>query len=123
MRVLGMDALAIGKREGARENANGLPREADEIHLDAALGLVVDGVMREAAKVEIAIELAVDPGEQIEVERRGHAARIVIGGKQNRRRFLQVDTDQKDTPWAEQLRGIGQESLGFDMGQIADGRA
>src|SRR6188474_136535 len=114
MRVLGVDALAIGKREGAPENVNSLPREADEIHLDAALGLVVDGVMREAAKVELAVE--------IEVERPSHAARIVIGGKQNRRRLLEVDTDQKDAARAEQLRGIGQEGLRFDRGQIADGR-
>src|SRR4029079_6115618 len=98
MRVLGVDALAIGKREGAPENVNSLPREADEIHLDAALGLVVDGVMREAAKVELAVELAVDPGEQIEVERPGHAARIVIGGKQNWRRLPEVHSDKKSAP-------------------------
>src|SRR4029453_2850478 len=103
MRVLGVDALAFGKREGAPENANGLPREADEIHFDAALGLVIDGVMSEAAKVEIAVELAVDPGEQIEVERRGHAPRIVIGGKQNRRRLFGAGTDLKKTTTAHEF--------------------
>src|SRR5215468_11643242 len=66
VRVLGVDALALGKGKGAAQHAHGLPRKAHEIHLNAALRLVINSVVGEVSEVEIAIELAVDASEQVE---------------------------------------------------------
>ena len=60
-----MDALALGESEGAPLHMHDLPRTAHEIHLDTAIRLVPHRVMVKAAKVDIAVELAVDAREQI----------------------------------------------------------
>src|SRR3970040_2093425 len=52
------------------------------MHLDARLSGVPHGAVSEPLHREIRGELAVDPDEQIAVERRGHAQRIVVGQQQ-----------------------------------------
>ena len=84
MRVLGVDALALGKGEGAIFHPHDLLGEAPEVDLDPSGDLVVDRLMGEAGEVERAAELAVDPGEQIEIEGGGYALAVVIGGQQDR---------------------------------------
>ena len=61
------------KRMAAAGDGDDLVGQAADVDLDAAGGLVVEGVMGEAVEVEIGVELAVDALEQIEVERRGDA--------------------------------------------------
>ena len=60
--------------------------ETHKMHLDAAACLVIDGVMGEAIEVDVAVELAIDALEQIEVEGGRDPAPVVIGGEQDRRR-------------------------------------
>src|SRR3546814_17218057 len=64
----------------------------------------------------ITAELAIDPFEQIEVERRGHAGRIVIGGFEHADVLDPVDADQNKRPVA--ARGVpGAQKI--DRGECA----
>src|SRR5262245_34357362 len=80
MRVLGMDGVALGEGEAAAEHMRGLVGKALKIHLDPPGLGIPDSVMGEAGKIEGAAELAIDARKKVEVERGGHAARIVVGG-------------------------------------------
>ena len=68
-----MDALAGGEIEAAPHDRDLLGFHADEMHLDATFGGVEDRAMDEAIEVEIGAGLAVQPGENIGVERRRDA--------------------------------------------------
>src|SRR5262249_48190242 len=59
--VLGMDGFAFGEAEAPVADRRALLAHADQVHLDAVLGLVVEGVMPEAVEIEAAVELAIDP--------------------------------------------------------------
>ena len=62
---------------------NRLVRLADQVHLDAAVALVVNRLVPPERKIEIRAELAIRPHEQIQIEFRGHAGAVVVGGFQN----------------------------------------
>ena len=79
--------------------------------------------MGEAVEVETAAKLAIDAREQIEVESGGHALRVVIGGQEDRRRFLEIDADEEQAVLAQEPRCIGEEGGRLFMAEIADGRA
>src|SRR5262249_35294205 len=78
--VLGMDGLAGRELYHVTGNVDRLPPPAHEMHLDAAALAVVERPMAERLDIEVGSELAIDAREQIEVELRGHACGIVIGG-------------------------------------------
>ena len=123
MRILGVDALAFGETEGAAHHPHGPAHKTHEIHLHAALGLVIDRMMGEAIEIDVAIELAIDALEQIEVEGSGDPAPVVIGGKQDRAVLLQIDADEKRGVVPQQPRRIGEKASRVGLGKIADGRA
>ena len=54
--------------------------KADEMHLDPVPLAVEERPVRETRQVEIGPELAVDPGEEVEIEPRSDAGRVVVGG-------------------------------------------
>src|SRR5262249_30582537 len=93
------------------------------MHFDAAVGLIIDRIMSKAPDIDIATELAIDTLQEIEVEGCSDSAAVVIGRDQNRRVLLQVDADEKRGATPEQARGIDEKSVGFRVGEIADGRA
>ena len=55
------------------------------MHLDAAGVRVVVRAVLEGRDVEIAAELAVDAVQHVQVERGGHALRVVVRGVQHAR--------------------------------------
>src|SRR5690606_34933010 len=75
--VLGLDGLAARKLESVPADRHLLRRAADEMHLDARAWGIEEGPVLEGIYVEIAAELAIDAGEEIEIEARGHAGRII----------------------------------------------
>src|SRR6266852_7207601 len=77
--VLGMNGLAAAEVERLAAGANPLPRQTDEMHLDAALFGVVAGAMAEGGRVELAAKLVIDARKQVEVEGRRNAGMVVIG--------------------------------------------
>src|SRR5947209_2793521 len=82
VRALGPDALTLAEAEPDRSDVDGLVGEADEVHFHAALPRLVEGVVAEAVEAEVAAQLAVDAGQQVEVEVAGDPGRVVVGGVQ-----------------------------------------
>ena len=78
--ILGMDALAGAEADGATGDGDDLVGEALDVDLDASRLRVVERCMLESVEVEIGIELAIDALQQVEVEGRGDALLVVIGG-------------------------------------------
>src|SRR5437870_8850888 len=83
VRVLGMDRFAGVEGEAVRADVHRLPGERYQVHLDAARSGVVEGIVREAPQVEVSAQLAIDAPEQVQVEGRGDALRVVVGGVQD----------------------------------------
>src|SRR2546428_3011976 len=79
--VLGVNALAAAEIERLAAGANPLPRQADEMHLDAALFGIVAGAMAESGGVELAPQLPIDAREQGEGARRPNPGLPVVGGR------------------------------------------
>src|SRR5262245_52643960 len=121
--VLGVDALAGAEVEGAAQDAHHLPAQAPEVHLDTALARVVDRLVLEGADVEGAGQLAVDAVEQIEVERRGDAARVVVGHVKPARVLFEVHADDQVSVGRQAVAERLQKAHGLGGGEIADGRA
>ena len=59
--------------------------------------------MGKGRQVEIGAELAIDPGEQVQVERGALASGIVVGGPDDRFVFIEVETDQEPAAGADQV--------------------
>ena len=115
--------LAGAEVEAAAAHPHLLIAQAHEVHLDAALARIVDRLVPEGVEIEGAAELAIDAGEQVEVEGRGHARRVVVGRHQRARVLLEVDAD--DQPAAGRQHGAehAQQAAGLDRREIADRRA
>ena len=77
--------------------------------------------MREAIEVEGAVQLAVDPFQQVEIEGGGYAGRVVIGCLQPLPGFLEIDADQQPAAGPELPPKTRQKGLRFDGVEVADG--
>src|SRR5438093_10639104 len=115
-----MDRFAGVEGEAVRADVHRLPGERYQVHLDAARSGVVEGIVREAPQVEVSAELAIDAPEQVQVEGRGDALRVVVGGMQNVGVLLQVHPHQHPAGLAARH---GEEGLRLLGREIADGRA
>ena len=84
--------IALKKRNGkiGFRNSYCLFSFGAKVHFHAARFAVKSCDMLESLQVEIAIELPIDAGEQIQIEGRRYPKRIIIGLDQLRNRFLQV---------------------------------
>src|SRR6478735_7482042 len=81
--VLGVDGFAGAKLDALAAHLDALALEARQVHLDARTVAVKKGMMLEAGRIEFGVEFAIDACQQIEIELRRHALRIVIGFLQN----------------------------------------
>src|SRR5437868_5738299 len=81
----------------------------------------VEGAVGEGIEVEVGAQLAVDAGEDVEVEARGDAGGIVIGRMQHAFVLDQVDPDDEPRGGSENARGAAQESVRLVRLEIADG--
>src|SRR5262249_17490252 len=96
---------------------------AHKVHFDAPAFGVEKGLVTKAVEVEIRAKLAVNPRQQVEVELRGDASRIVISRVENSDILDQVDSDDKGGTRSEHARRMLQKSRGLLRVEIADGRA
>ena len=105
------------------ETVNSNVARGDQVHLDARQDVIPARLVAEGVDRHVAVELAVDPLEQVEVERGGDALRIVISGDQPLDRLHPVHPDQQLRADAEQVAEMAQQ-VGRGAGhEIADGRA
>ena len=79
--------------------------------------------MGKPGNVEIAVELAVDPGQDVLVEPARHPGIVVIGCLQDAVIFLQIDANDEDGIGAENAPGCPQKCASLLGLEIADGRA
>src|ERR1700733_2955933 len=86
--VFGVDGFAGGEVDGegwagrVRGDVDALGGQGFEVHLDARLGGVPDGFVAEVLDVEVGAEVAVEAGEDVEVEGGGGAGGVVVGGEE-----------------------------------------
>ena len=66
--IFGNDFFAARESEFPAADPDGLFRLADEVHLDAALALVVNALVAPKRKIEVRAELTIGPSEQVEIE-------------------------------------------------------
>src|SRR3954463_138244 len=76
--VLGVDGFAGAELDALPAHLDALALEARQMHLDARTVAVKEGMMLEAGWIELGVELAIDARQQVEIELRRHALRIVI---------------------------------------------
>jgi len=67
----------------------------DQVHLDARFGLVEEGAMNEARRVDVAVQLVADALQQVEVERSGDMGAVVVGRLQHCTILDQIDADHQ----------------------------
>ena len=94
-----MNRLSRLEIEAAADDDDGLRFEADQMHLDAALGCVPSRIVGKAVQPEVTLQLAIDAREQIQVERGGHLLSIVVGGKQGSNVLGEVDPHHRRAPY------------------------
>ncbi len=87
-----------------------LPRQADEVHLDAGRVAVPDGAVGERVHIEVGAKLAVEAHQQVAIEGSGHAERIVIGQEQLALGLHQVGADQQGIARARARRMVARNS-------------
>ncbi len=92
-----MDRFLGGEREAplAGRDRYLLSALRAQVHLDAASCLVVERLVHKTLAVELASELGIDSGQDVEVESFGHPGCVVVGGVQDRDVFLKVEADEQ----------------------------
>ncbi len=100
--------------ENDTRTARGVDRDhllalTHQVHLDALLGAVPDRAMRERREIEVPLQLAVDPYQQVLVERGGDAERIVVGEHQL---ALRLDADPRRAASDRPARARGECAAG-----------
>src|SRR5262249_47907033 len=116
-----MNGLTAAKVERLAAGTNLLTHQADEMHLDTALFLVVARAMAKARNIKLSTKLAVDAHEQIEVEGRGDPGFIVVGSGEHVRVFDQIDSDDEQCAGPEHRCGMPQQRIGLMRLEIPDG--
>ena len=101
--------------------------DGGEMHLDAGVLRVPEGLVGEAAGVEVGAEVAVDAGEDVAVERGGDAGGVVVGGDECGDGFMrarsEVGAEQQRISRSELAAEVLEETCGFGGGEVADAGA
>src|ERR1044072_3108537 len=124
VRILGVNSLAFLEARNEVERADGdrLSLAAGDVHFYPSELLVIDGSMRELLYVELASKLAVDPHEQVQVEGRSHAERVIVSRQQYVSRFLQVGPNQQNVCGPQHPANFFEEFARLFRVEIADVR-
>ena len=102
----------------AAANAHVLPPPADEVHLHARLGRVPHRAVRERVEIEVAAELPVDAHEQIAVERRRDAERIVVGQQEVGFGLDEIGAEEQRVARRQRRADAAQERLGAGRSKL-----
>src|SRR5580700_2078572 len=117
---LGMDGLALRKREAAASHGNRLRLQGHDVHLDCGLALVPPGFVGERIESKIAPEFAIDADQKVEIEFRGHALLVIVSRDQGRDVLAQVDADDRLAALSHMLTHPAKESAGVRGQEIAE---
>ena len=78
-----MDGFGFAEFDNAATEPDLLALAADQMHFDAPALFVVKCLMTKCVEIEIRAEFAVEARQEIQVELRRHAGRIIVGGVEN----------------------------------------
>ena len=121
--VLGVDRLARGEEERHAADTNDLVAAADEVHFDPPLGGVVEGPVGELLDVEVGAQFAIDPHQDVAVERGRDAPSVVVGGLDHARVLPQIDAEQESAAASTQPRRLSQQGERCLRREVAERRA
>ena len=93
------------------------------MHLDAARARVEERAMLERAQIEVRVHVAIEAREDVEVELRGHARGVVVGGIERGRALAAIDAKHQRTTLADGTSHAAEEDGGLHWVEVADGRA
>ena len=71
------------------------------MHLHAPLFRVPARLVIEILQIEFRVEISIQAAEQIQVERRGHAERVVVGGDQGGSGLHEVGAEEESVAGAQ----------------------
>ena len=117
-----MDALALRKTAFTAGPAHGEFAPGLQVHLDARGRRVEKSHVRPVVHGKVAAQHAVDVQQQVLVEGRRHAQRVVVGCLQHVRRLEQVHPDQQAATLRRRA-DLAQEDQRLLGGEVADARA
>ncbi len=123
--ALGVEGLPLreGDFDPQRCDRHRLDAAALEMHLDPPFLPIAEDPVAEGLEIEPPIQLAVDPRQQVEVERRRHPQRIVVGGEQDALGFLEVRPEEKTLTRIQQVSHVAHQGEPLPRIQVADGGA
>ena len=132
--VFGVYGFAGGEVEveggggGGGGDVDLLGGEGFEVHLDAGFGWVPTGSVAEVVEVEVCAEVAVEAGEDVEVEGCGDAGGVVVGGEEVGFVFVLVPgarsvPRRRVSPGRSWARRLREDVVGVGGGEVADAGA
>src|SRR5712692_198044 len=122
VRTLRPDALAQFEGNLTLPNANRLVFQTDQMHLDATLTRIIEGIVPKLAQLEVGVQFLVHAHQQLLIELCCHPLGIIIGTMQDVEVLLQIHSDEQTTT----LTGPGnlvQKVFGRLTVEVADGRS
>src|SRR5262245_45522929 len=98
--IFGADCLTFleANLKIERPDSYYLPLAAGQMHFDSAMLLVVDCSMLKPPDLKVAPKLAIYSRQQIQIERRRYAQRIIVSRYQHIARFLEIGAQQQGVP-------------------------
>src|SRR5450432_1004429 len=69
--------------------------EAHQMHLNAALTRVIEGIVTKLVQLEVCIQFLIDAFKQMQIEVCRYTLRIIISAVQDVEVFLQIHADQQ----------------------------
>src|SRR5262249_50670871 len=106
--------------DGGVTHLHPLRVERAQVHLDAPVFPAVSRFVGKRAQIEVAIEFAIDAGQQVEVKAGGDERRIVIGADHATLFFFQVGSEQQSVAGKQTATDVDQEALRFVARKISD---
>src|SRR5687767_529250 len=93
------------------------------MHLDPAFRLVEEGAVAKTVQLEIGVEVAIEASEDVQVEGRGDARRVVVRGIQGRDVLSTVNADDQRPVVPDYRAQPAQKRRGFGGMEVSDRRA
>ena len=121
--VLGEYRLARAEAKRRPAEPDGLGPQADQVHLDALLRAHVIGAMGKRRDVDVGVQLAIHPLEEVQVEGGRDALTVVVCRPHDRLILVDVKADQQPSSLAHEPGDLGEEPDGCRRTEVADRRA
>ena len=113
----------LAKKERHAANTNDVIEATDEVHFDSPLCGIVEGLVGEPLGVKIGAQFAVDPHQNVLVERGRDPLPVVVSGLDHARILLQIDADQESAATSAQSGRLSQQGERCLRSEVAESRA